>query len=77
MKMPFVEIRGINLSPISLVIKYCFCKSAALRNLWLNMSCFSPNPHKNHAWPDRVVLASVPILLALSPDKRQPGSKSN
>lgn len=69
MKMPFVEIQGINLDSVSLVIKYCFCKLAAFKkgaHVELLFSC----PHKNHAWPDRLGLASVPDPVSLNPNKK-------
>lgn len=76
MKMPFVEIQGINLDSISLVIKYCFCKLAAFKK-GAGFELLSTCPHKNCAWPDRVGLASVPVPVSLNPNKKQPGSESN
>lgn len=74
MKMPFVEIQGINLDSFFLVIKYCFCKLAAFRkgaHLELLFTC----PHKNCSWPDRGRQTSAPV--SLNPNKKQPGSESN
>lgn len=74
MKMPFVEIQGINLDSISLVVEYCFCKLAAFRkgaHLELLFTC----PHKNRSSPDRGRQTSVPV--SLNPNKKQPGSESN
>lgn len=76
MKTPFIAIQGINLGSVPLVIKYCFCKLADLKKE-AHVDRLFTCPHKSHVGPDRVGLASVPVLVLLNPNKKQLGNEFN